>query len=62
MGNLLHIRVSKNMKKKIQEFIDEGLFSNQAEIAREAIRHLILKYSKDLETKSKNEKTNKNQK
>ncbi len=44
--SLIHIRVGKEMKKKMQEMIDSGMFSNQAEIAREGIRELLLKYSK----------------
>lgn len=43
---LLHIRVGKALKKEMQELIDSGLFSNQAEIAREGIRHMMLKYKK----------------
>ena len=42
--SLLHIRVGKELKKQIQKLIDVGLFSNQAEVAREAIRDLLLKY------------------
>jgi Arc/MetJ-type ribon-helix-helix transcriptional regulator len=44
MDSLLHIRVGKEIKKKMQELIDMGMFSNQAEIAREGIRDLLLKY------------------
>ncbi|MFH1511657.1 MAG: hypothetical protein ABIF10_08260 [Candidatus Woesearchaeota archaeon] len=44
--SLLHIRVGKALKNEMQELIDSGLFSNQAEIAREGIRHIILKYKK----------------
>lgn len=44
---LIHIRVGKEIKEKMQELIDRGLFSNQAEIAREGIRELLLKYKKD---------------
>tara|TARA_Y100000310_G_scaffold241784_1_gene245873 strand:+ start:34080 stop:34238 length:159 start_codon:yes stop_codon:yes gene_type:complete len=51
MAKLLHIRVGKRLKQRMQVLIDIGLFSNQAEIAREAIRELLLKYSK--ETKKK---------
>jgi len=54
MTNLLHIRVEKKMKKRMQELIDSGLFNNQAEIAREAIRNLLLKYKG--ETKDENNK------
>ena len=41
---LIHIRVGKELKKQMQELIDKGLFSNQAEITREGIRHVILRY------------------
>ena len=47
MSKLLHIRVGKRLKQKMQVLIDIGLFSNQAEIAREAIRELLLKYNKE---------------
>lgn len=47
MANLLHIRVGKRLKQKMQVLIEIGLFSNQAEITREAIRELLLKYSKE---------------
>lgn len=43
---LIHIRVGKEMKKEMQDLIDRGLFSNQAEIAREGIRSTLLKYKK----------------
>jgi len=42
--SLLHIRISKEMKNQMQSLIDKGLFSNQAEIAREGIRYILLKY------------------
>lgn len=44
MADLMHIRVGKELKKQMQELIDSGLFSNQAEIAREGIRDILLKY------------------
>ena len=44
MGDLLHIRVGKELKEQMQKLIDKGLFSNQAEITREGIRDLLLKY------------------
>ena len=44
MKDLLHIRVGKQLKEEIQQLIDSGLFSNQAEVAREGIRDLLLKY------------------
>jgi len=51
MTQLLHIRVGKEMKEKMQELIGRGLFSSQTEIAREALRAVILKYKKDTEDK-----------
>lgn len=44
---LLHIRVGSEMKKKMEDLIDRGLFSNQAEIVREGIRTILLKYKKE---------------
>ncbi len=44
MADLIHIRVGKELKKQMQELIDSGIFSNQAEIAREGIREILLKY------------------
>jgi Arc/MetJ-type ribon-helix-helix transcriptional regulator len=44
MDDLLHIRVGKELKKNMQELIDRGLFSNQAEVCREGLRDLLLKY------------------
>ena len=43
---LIHIRIGKEIKKQMQELIDSGLFSNQAEIAREGVRSILLKYKK----------------
>ncbi|MDA1197262.1 MAG: hypothetical protein O2779_04845 [Nanoarchaeota archaeon] len=48
MTDLLHIRVGKHLKQEMQKLIDSGLFSNQAEIAREGIRDLLLKYKDQL--------------
>lgn len=44
MDELVHIRIGKELKKQMKELMDSGLFSNQAEIAREGIRALLLKY------------------
>ena len=44
MSDLIHIRVGKSLKKQMQDLIDKGMFSNQAELAREGIRHVLLKY------------------
>ena len=45
---LIHIRVGKELKERMQDLIDAGLFTNQSEIARESIRSLILKYQEQL--------------
>jgi len=45
-GDLIHIRVGDKLKKEIQKLIDEGIFDNQAEAAREALRDLVLKYKR----------------
>lgn len=42
---LIHIRVGKKLKEEMEALIKKGIFSNQAEIAREGIRDLLLKYS-----------------
>ena len=44
MDELLHIRVGKELKKEMKKLIDSGLFSNQAEVVREGVRNLLLKY------------------
>ena len=46
MSDLVHIRVGKELKKKIEELIDDGMFSNQSEVTREALRDLLVKYKK----------------
>ncbi|MCH8003665.1 MAG: hypothetical protein IH934_03450 [Nanoarchaeota archaeon] len=51
MSKLLHIRVGKRLKQKMQVLIEIGLFSNQAEITREAIRELLIKYGKEIKKK-----------
>ncbi len=61
-SDLIHIRVGKGMKKKMQELIESGMFSSEAEIAREGIRHLLIRYlkeaglEKDIKDKEKNAK------
>jgi len=47
MMELLHIRVGPEIKKQMQILIDKGLFSNQAEIAREGIRYILMRYKQD---------------
>lgn len=46
---LLHIRVGKELKKQMEILIGLGLFNNQAEITREALRDLLRKYQKERE-------------
>lgn len=53
MDDLLHIRVGKELKKQMKELIDSGLFTNQAEIAREGIRTLLLKYKDAINSRKK---------
>lgn len=54
--SLLHIRVGTELKKQMQMLIDSGLFSNQAEVAREGIRDVLLKYSAVGEKRGDDEK------
>ena len=49
MTNLLHIRVGKGLKAKMQYLIDKGIFSNQAEIIREGLRNILFKYEEEIE-------------
>jgi Arc/MetJ-type ribon-helix-helix transcriptional regulator len=56
MDSLLHIRISKEMREKLQILIDSGLYNNQAEIIREAIRDLLLKYKEDIDKELKDGK------
>ena len=57
-SELIHIRVGKEIRKQIEKLIEIGLFSNQSEIAREAIRNLLLKYSEEIKKlEQENEKT-----
>lgn len=44
---LLHIRVGKELKEQMQILIDIGLFNNQAEVVREGLRNLLLKYERE---------------
>jgi len=50
---LIHVRVGRELKKKMKELTDKGLFSNQAEIVREGIREVILKYREENVEKKK---------
>ncbi|MDP7323045.1 MAG: hypothetical protein QF655_00760 [Candidatus Woesearchaeota archaeon] len=47
MSKLLHIRVGRDLKKRMQILIDKGIFSNQAEIVREGLREVLLKYKEE---------------
>jgi len=51
MDELLHIRIGRELKSQMKELMDSGLFNNQAEIAREGIRALILKYKEIVKKK-----------
>jgi Arc/MetJ-type ribon-helix-helix transcriptional regulator len=46
MPKLIHIKTTKRMEKRMRYLIEIGLFSNQAEIVREGIREILLKYKK----------------
>ena len=39
---LMHIKIDADIKKDMQKLIDLGFFSTDAEIARGAIRNLVL--------------------
>jgi len=55
-SNLIHIRVGKGMKEHMQKLIDIGMFSTEAEIAREGIRSLLIKYKEAGYEKKKDRK------
>ena len=46
-SDLIHIRVGKGMKEQMRKLIELGIFSTEAEIAREGIRHLLIRYLKE---------------
>ncbi|GEM_PF-1935667 len=54
-GELIHIRVGEQLRKDIEELIEKGIFSSQTELAREAIRNLILKYKHHYDSESETE-------
>jgi len=58
---LLHIRVGKKIKKEMQSLIDQGLFTNQSEMAREGLRDLLLKYEKYSKDTDHSKNTDKSQ-
>jgi Arc/MetJ-type ribon-helix-helix transcriptional regulator len=39
---LLHVKLEQDMKKDMHKLIEIGMFSTEAEIAREAIRNLMV--------------------
>lgn len=53
---LIHIRVGEQLGKEMEFFIDEGIFSSQTELAREAIRALILRYKEQYPKKGEENK------
>lgn len=44
--SLIHVRLGKELKENMQSLIDSGLFSNQAEVVREALRRIVMEYSR----------------
>lgn len=46
MGELVHLRLEKKLKQKINEIIKTELFSNMTEFIRESIRKNIEEYEK----------------
>ncbi|VVB81851.1 Uncharacterised protein [uncultured archaeon] len=44
MGEMVHLRLDKEMKSRINEVVHNGLFSNMTEFIREAIRKSIDEY------------------
>ena len=59
MDVLLHIRVSKKLRDKLQLLVDSGLYNNQAEVVREAIRNLLKEETIRNLVKQKDEDKNK---
>ena len=45
---LVHVRIGKELKRQMNQLIDSGFFSNQAEVVREGIRELLIKYKDTL--------------
>jgi Arc/MetJ-type ribon-helix-helix transcriptional regulator len=46
MAEMTHLRLEKELKKQIKEFIDLGLFSNMTEFIKDAIRKNIDEYNR----------------
>ena len=53
---LLHIRVSKKLKQQLQVLIDSGYFNNQAEVVREGLREVLMKYKEELNSSRQDKK------
>lgn len=54
---LLHIRVSKKLKQQLQVLIDSGYFNNQAEVVREGLREVLMKYKDELNSSRQDKKS-----
>ena len=46
MGELVHLRLEKQMKKRMNEIVKTGMFANMTEFIRDAIRKNIDEYEK----------------
>jgi Arc/MetJ-type ribon-helix-helix transcriptional regulator len=46
MSEMTHLRLEKELKEQIKEFVEMGLFSNITEFVRDAIRRNIDEYNK----------------
>ena len=46
MGELVHLRLEKKLKDRMNEIVKTGLFANMTEFIREAIRKNIEEYEK----------------
>jgi len=49
--NETNINFSEKMKNKRKVLIEKGLYDNQSEVAREALRNLLLKYKRELDNR-----------
>lgn len=46
MGELVHLRLEKELKKRMNEIVKTGMFANMTEFIRDAIRKSIDEYEK----------------
>jgi Arc/MetJ-type ribon-helix-helix transcriptional regulator len=53
---LIHIRVGEQLGKEMESLIEKGMFSSQTELAREAIRALVLRYKEQYPKKEEETK------